>query len=122
MFLLSRLGRKGGSFVDRIRTALKGTRACRVEIRTARDESAKSFAHRLARIFDSCAYHTRIIDDPDSGREGVHLKTHPKNAASALAIQSAFHGASIDCLLSVDNKLLPDVVVLHVGANAMSHT
>src|SRR5205823_12828042 len=107
--------------VDRIRAGLKGTRGCRVEIRRTDHLDAAALAKKLCGIFDSCGYPTRVLPDPDAHREGVHLKSHPKHAASALAIQSAFHSADIDCLLSIEDNLPPDAVILHIGANALAH-
>ena len=108
--------------MDRIKLELKGARLCRLEIRRTADPKASALARRLAAIFESCGYHTRMLLDPDQTTEGVHLKSHPENAESALSIQSAFHGAGIDCLLSIDPLLSADVVSLQIGAHALAGT
>ena len=100
--------------VDPLRKALKGMPACRVEIRAPDTAQARAAAKRLTRVFESCGYLTETFPATD-GAKGIRLETVTKNAEAALAIQTAFHDAGIEILLTVHEAAPDNSVILYLA-------
>ena len=103
--------------MDRLETALKGTRGGRVHIRMGSEGKPAEVAGRLARIFSSCGYATRVVIDPDGVGQGLQLRARIENAAQALVIQSAFKSAGMDVVLSIASEAPGREVILYVGGD-----
>jgi hypothetical protein len=88
--------------------------ACRVEIRAPDTPQARAAAKRLTRVFESCGYISEIFTATDASR-GIRLETVTKNAEAALAIQTAFHDAGIEILLTVHESAPHNSVILHLA-------
>ena len=88
-----------------------------MEIRIPDTVKARAAAKRLQRIFESCSFLTETVLVPTAGDEGIRLESCNANAAVALALQSAFHEASIEILLTIDDRALHNTVTLQLGPN-----
>lgn len=106
--------------MDQIRKALKGAAGCKVEIRAIDEEEAQATARKLREVFTSCGFLVEMMQSTDANGEGLCLETNSRNAAAALAIQSAFHQARIDTTLLLQDKGPRDVVVVKLGRHGLS--
>lgn len=109
-----------GRPVDEIRKALKGATGCKVEICAIDEEEAQATAKRLRQVFASCGFLVDMMREEDNQSEGLRLETNSRNAAAALAIQSAFHQARVDTTLLLQDSGPRDVVVLRLGRHGLS--
>jgi hypothetical protein len=106
--------------VDQIRKALKGAAGCKVEIRAIDEKESQATARRLREVFTSCGFMVEMMTSADQKSEGLRLETNSRNAAAALAIQSAFHQARIDTTLLLQDQGPRDVVILRLGRHGLS--
>jgi hypothetical protein len=111
---------QNGRGVDQIRKALKGAAGCKVEIRASNEPEPQATAKQLREIFVSCGFLVDLVSGAEGKTEGLRLETNSRNAAAALAIQSAFHQARIDTTLLLQDKGPRDVVIVRLGQHGLS--
>jgi hypothetical protein len=90
--------------VEEIAKALPGIPVCRITVEAPETAAAMAAARSLMDIFGACGFPSRIVKGAPRGETSVHLQSGSENAATALAVQSAFIRGGFGATLLIMNE------------------
>jgi hypothetical protein len=105
--------------VEKIASALKGAEGCNVNIMTPETPEAQATARRLLDIFGECGFAGKIIRAATSAASSFELQSNCRNAAAALAVQTAFHDGGFCAPLLINDAAPIDAVLICLGKHGL---
>jgi len=95
-------------------------RGVRIDIKSAKTDTADFAARGVVQALESCGFNARIVREGESTWEGVHVESRSDEAAAALLIQGAFRIAGFGAGLTIHDRAAAKRIVVHVGPNGFA--